>query len=242
MDSASLPGKLCDCHETDPRLTELYVVEGDSAGGSAKSGRDSKYQAILPLWGKMLNVEKARLDKVYGNEKLSPVIVALGAGFGEDFDCKKLRYGKLILMADADVDGSHIRILLLTFIFRFMRPLIEEGHVFIAQPPLFKLTRGKQLRYAYTDEERDRFLDEMSDGDPAIKAKIDVSRNKGLGEMNGSELWETTMHPEKRVLLQVKLQDAMIADLLFTKLMGDLVEPRREYIQEHAQYVSNLDI
>ena len=242
LDSASLPGKLSDCHESDPRLTELFIVEGDSAGGSAKGGRDSKYQAILPLWGKMLNVEKARLDKVYGNEKLMPVILALGTGVGEEFDLAKLRYNKLILMADADVDGSHIRILLLTFLFRFMRPLIEHGHVYVAQPPLFKLSRGiKTLGYAYTDEQRDRMLEEISGGDPAVKNRIEVSRNKGLGEMDGVELWETTMHPEKRTLLQVKMEDAVAADQTFTILMGDKVEPRREYIEANAKY-AELDV
>ena len=242
LDSASLPGKLSDCYETDPRLTELFIVEGDSAGGSAKGGRDSRYQAILPLWGKMLNVEKARLDKVYGNQKLMPVITALGAGVGDEFDLTRLRYGKLILMADADVDGSHIRILLLTFLYRFMRPLIEYGHVYIAQPPLYKLTRGKQIRYAYSDKERDTVLTDMSGGDETIIARIEVSRNKGLGEMNGEELWETTMHPEKRTILQVQMEDAISADQLFTVLMGDKVEPRREYIETHARYVQVLDI
>ncbi len=242
LDSAALPGKLADCYETDPTFTELYIVEGDSAGGSAKGGRDSRYQAILPLWGKMLNVEKSRLDRVYGNEKLMPVITALGAGIGEEFDVGKLRYGKLILMADADVDGSHIRVLLLTFFFRFMRPLIEHGHVYIAQPPLYKMTRGKQARYAYSDRERDQILDEMSGGDAGVRARIDVSRNKGLGEMDAEELWETTMHPEKRTLLQVTLDDAVSADQTFTILMGDKVEPRRDFIERHAKYVTNLDI
>ncbi len=242
LDSAALPGKLADCYETDPTFTELYIVEGDSAGGSAKGGRDSRYQAILPLWGKMLNVEKARLDRVYGNEKLLPIITALGAGVGEEFDPLKLRYGKIVLMADADVDGSHIRTLLLTFFFRFMRPLIEQGHVYIAQPPLYKLTRGKQTRYAFSDRERDLQLDEMSGGDAAARARIDVSRNKGLGEMNADELWETTMHPEKRTLLQVHLEDAVSADQTFTVLMGDKVEPRREFIETHARYVVNLDV
>ncbi|MDR0249309.1 MAG: DNA topoisomerase (ATP-hydrolyzing) subunit B [Oscillospiraceae bacterium] len=242
LDSASLPGKLSDCHETDPTLTELYLVEGDSAGGSAKDGRDSRYQAILPLWGKMLNVEKARLDKVYGNEKLMPVITALGAGVGDEFDVTKLRYGKLILMADADVDGSHIRVLLLTFLFRFMRPLVERGHVYIAQPPLYKLTKGKQVRYAYNDKERDAALDELAGGEEAARAKVDVSRNKGLGEMDPEELWETTMHPEKRTLLNVTVEDALAADQILTVLMGDKVEPRREFIERHAKYVVNLDV
>jgi len=242
LDSAALPGKLSDCHETDPTYTELYLVEGDSAGGSAKDGRDSRYQAILPLWGKMLNVEKARLDKVYGNEKLIPVITALGAGIGDEFDLSRLRYGKLILMADADVDGSHIRVLLLTFLYRFMRPLIEYGHVYIAQPPLYKLSRGRQVRYAYNDRERDAALDELSGGDETVKNRIDISRNKGLGEMDPEELWETTMHPEKRTLLQVRLEDAIAADQIFTVLMGDKVEPRREFIETHAKYVVNLDV
>ncbi len=242
LEGASLPGKLFDCNERDPSLTELYIVEGDSAGGSAKAGRDSRYQAILPLWGKMLNVEKARLDKVYGNEKLMPVITALGAGIGDEFNLERLRYNKIVLMADADVDGSHIRTLLLTFFFRFMRPLIEEGHVYIAQPPLYKLTRGKQVRYAYTDRERDQTLDEMSGGDPAIRDKIEVSRNKGLGEMDGEELWATTMNPEHRTLLRVELEDAVSADQIFTVLMGDRVEPRREFIEQYAKQVVNLDV
>ncbi|MDR1669516.1 MAG: DNA topoisomerase (ATP-hydrolyzing) subunit B [Oscillospiraceae bacterium] len=242
LDSAALPGKLADCHESDPRLTELFVVEGDSAGGSAKGGRDSRYQAILPLWGKMLNVEKARLDKVFSNEKLMPLVTAIGAGIGEEFSLEKLRYNKLILMADADVDGSHIRTLLLTFLFRFLRPLIDEGHVYIAQPPLYKMTRGKQVRYAYSDTERDRTLDEMSGGDPVARGRIDVSRNKGLGEMDADELWETTMHPEKRTLLQVTIEDAVAADEIFTILMGDKVEPRREFIETYAKSAVNLDV
>ncbi len=242
LEGGSLPGKLFDCNERDPRLTELYIVEGDSAGGSAKGGRDSRYQAILPLWGKMLNVEKARLDKVYGNEKLMPVILALGAGIGDEFDLTKLRYNKIVIMADADVDGSHIRTLLLTFFFRFMRPLVDEGHVYLAQPPLYKMTRGKNVRYAYSDRERDQILDEMCGGDEAIRAKIDVSRNKGLGEMNGEELWETTMNPECRTLLQVELDDAVSADQIFTVLMGDKVEPRREFIEQYAKHVVNLDV
>lgn len=240
LESAALPGKLADCYERDPALTELFIVEGDSAGGSAKGGRNSNFQAILPLWGKMLNVEKARLDRVYGNEKLMPIITALGAGIGEDFDISKLRYGKIILMADADVDGSHIRTLLLTFFFRFMRPLVEQGHVFIAQPPLFKLVRGKQVRYAFTDKERDSIYLEMSGGD--ANAKIDVSRNKGLGEMDASELRETTMLPESRTLLRVEIDDAVSADLIFTILMGDKVEPRKAFIDKHAKYVMNLDV
>jgi DNA gyrase subunit B len=237
-----LPGKLFDCNERDPRLTELYIVEGDSAGGSAKGGRDSRYQAILPLWGKMLNVEKARLDKVYANEKLMPLVTAIGAGIGEEFSLEKRRYNKIILMADADVDGSHIRTLLLTFLFRFLRPLIDEGHVYIAQPPLYKMTRGKQVRYAYSDPERDRTMDEMAGHDPAIRARIDLARNKGLGEMDAEELWETTMHPEKRTVLQVTAEDAVAADEIFTVLMGDKVEPRREFIEAYAKHVVNLDI
>jgi DNA gyrase subunit B len=242
LDSAALPGKLFDCHENDPSLTELFVVEGDSAAGTAKGGRDSRYQAILPLWGKMLNVERARLDKVYGNEKLMPLVTAIGAGIGEEFSLEKLRYNKIILMADADVDGSHIRTLLLTFFFRFLRPLVEEGHVYIAQPPLYKLTRGKQARFALDDKERDLVLDEMSGGDPAVRARIDISRNKGLGEMDAEELWETTLHPEKRTLLKVTIEDAVSADEIFTILMGDKVEPRREFIETYAKSAVNLDV
>ena len=240
LDGASLPGKLSDCHEKDPTLTELYIVEGDSAGGSAKGGRDSKYQAILPLFGKMLNVEKARLDRVYGNEKLTPVITALGAGIGADFDCEQLRYGKIILMADADVDGAHIRTLLLTFLFRYMRPLIENGHVYIAQPPLFKISRGKNVRWAIDERERDKAIAEIRATHP--EAKLEVIRNKGLGEMDSDELWETTMNPETRTLLQVELEDAIAADQIFTVLMGDKVEPRREFIEQNARYVVNLDV
>ncbi|MBC8536465.1 DNA topoisomerase (ATP-hydrolyzing) subunit B [Feifania hominis] len=240
LDGASLPGKLADCYEKNPEYTEIYIVEGDSAGGSAKGGRDSKYQAILPLWGKMLNVEKARIDRVYGNDKLQPVITALGAGIGDEFDLSKLRYGKVIIMADADVDGSHIRTLLLTFFFRFMRPLITEGHVYIAQPPLYKLVRGKQVRYAYSDPERDRMSAELRGEDK--NAVIDIQRNKGLGEMDSHELWETTMDPAKRTLLRVELEDAVAADEIFTILMGDKVDPRREFIESNAQYVVNLDI
>lgn len=238
-DGAGLPGKLADCYDKDIEKTEIYIVEGDSAGGSAKQGRNSRYQAILPLWGKMLNVEKARADKVYNNEKLVPVVKALGTGIGEEFDITKLRYGRVVIMADADVDGAHIRTLLLTFFFRFMRPLVEEGHVYLAQPPLFKVSRGKQVRYAYSDGERDDFIKELQ-GESA--AKVDVQRYKGLGEMDPSQLWETTMNPDTRTMLQVTLDDAAKADLTFSILMGDKVEPRREFIETNAQYVQNLDI
>ena len=235
LESASLPGKLADCQEKDPELTEIYIVEGDSAGGSAKNGRDKRFQAILPLWGKMLNVEKARLDKVYGNEKLMPLVTAFGAGIGEDFDISKLRYGKIILMADADVDGSHIRTLLLTFFFRFMRPLIEHGHVYIAQPPLYKVTKGKNvLKYAYSDRELEMLLEEYKGAE--------VQRYKGLGEMNPEQLWETTMDPTVRTLLKVEMEDAAMADEIFTILMGEKVEPRREFIEKNAKYVVNLDV
>jgi len=240
LEGATLPGKLADCNERDPALTEVYIVEGDSAGGSAKGGRDSRFQAILPLWGKMLNVEKARVDKVYGNDKLLPVITALGAGIGEDFDLSKLRYHKVIIMADADVDGSHIRTLLLTFFFRYMRPLLEHGHVYAAQPPLYKLVRGKNTRYAYSDAERDAVSAEMRGGDE--KAKIDISRNKGLGEMDPHELWETTMDPETRILNRIEIADALRADEIFTVLMGEKVEPRKIYIEENAQFVQNIDV
>jgi len=239
LEGATLPGKLADCNERDPSLTEIYIVEGDSAGGSAKGGRDARFQAILPLWGKMLNVEKARADKVYGNDKLTPVITALGAGIGEDFDVSKLRYHKVIIMADADVDGSHIRTLLLTFFFRFMRPLIDGGYVYSAVPPLYKLQRGKQVRYAYSDEERDRVSAEMRGDNP--NAKIDIGRNKGLGEMDAHELWDTTMDPEHRTLKQFTLADAVAADEIFTLLMGEKVEPRREFIEQNAKRVVNLD-
>ena len=231
--------KLRDCNENNPELTEIYIVEGDSAGGSATQGRDSRFQAILPLWGKMLNVEKARADKVYGNDKLQPVITALGAGIGDELDLNRLRYHKIIIMADADVDGAHIRTLLLTFFFRFMRPLIEEGYVYSAVPPLYKLTRGKQQRVAYTDEERDAISAEMRSGNPNVK--IDISRFKGLGEMNPHELWETTMDPEKRTLRRITLDDAVAADATFTVLMGEKVEPRKEFIEKNAKYAVNLD-
>ena len=243
MDSASLPGKLSDCYDKDNKLTELYIVEGDSAGGSAKQGRNARYQAILPLWGKMLNVEKARIDKVYGNEKLMPVVAALGTSIGEDFNIEKLRYGKIIIMADADVDGSHIRTLLLTFFFRYMRPLITNGNIYIAQPPLFKVAKrkGKKeiAKYAFSDEERDMYIKELSaEGD----GKMIVQRYKGLGEMDPEQLWETTMNPETRTMLKVELEDAAKADEIFTILMGDKVEPRREFIEKNAKYVQNLDI
>ena len=235
----AMPDKLRECNENNPELTELYIVEGDSAGGSATQGRDSRFQAILPLWGKMLNVEKARADKVYGNDKLQPVIIALGAGIGEEFDENKLRYHKIIIMADADVDGAHIRTLLLTFFFRYMRPLIEEGYVYSAVPPLYKLTRGKTSRVAYSDEERDRISAEMRGGNPNVT--INISRFKGLGEMDAHELWETTMDPTTRTLRRITLDDAVKADATFTVLMGEKVEPRKEFIERKAQYAVNLD-
>ncbi|MGN8896986.1 DNA topoisomerase (ATP-hydrolyzing) subunit B [Flavonifractor sp. HCP28S3_F3] len=239
LGGAAMPDKLRDCNEVNPELTELYIVEGDSAGGSATQGRDSRFQAILPLWGKMLNVEKARADKVYGNDKLTPVITALGAGIGDDFDLEKLRYHKIIIMADADVDGSHIRTLLLTFFFRFMRPLIEHGYVYAAVPPLYKLTRGKTTRVAFDDIEREKIAAELRGDNP--NAKVDISRYKGLGEMNPHELWETTMDPERRTLKRIELDDAVAADQTFTVLMGEKVEPRKEFIERNAKYAVNLD-
>ncbi|MBQ0014859.1 MAG: DNA topoisomerase (ATP-hydrolyzing) subunit B [Clostridia bacterium] len=235
LEGNSLPGKLADCLDKNAELTELYIVEGDSAGGSAKEGRERQYQAILPLWGKMLNVEKARLDKVIGNDKLTPVVTALGTGIGEDFDLAKLRYNKIVIMSDADVDGAHIQTLLLTFFFRYMRPLIEEGHVYIAQPPLYKISKGKKSEYAFSDEERDEKIEELG-------GSCDIQRYKGLGEMDAEQLWETTMDPKTRIMKRVHLEDAMVADETFSILMGDKVEPRREFIEKNAKYVQNLDV
>ena len=236
LDSSPLPGKLADCNEREARLTEVYLVEGDSAGGSAKNCRDSRFQAILPLRGKVLNVEKARLDKVYSNTSLIPIIQALGCGIGEDFNIEKLRYGKIIIMADADVDGSHIRVLLLTFFFRHMRGLIENGNIYLAQPPLYKVHKGKQLRYAFSEEEKDKYVEELG------TKGVESERYKGLGEMDPEQLWETTMNPETRTLLKVTVEDAIACDEIFSVLMGDMVEPRREFIEKNAKFVENLDI
>ena len=242
LESTGLPGKLADCSERDPQRAEVYIVEGDSAGGSAKQGRDREFQAILPLWGKMLNVEKTRIDKVLGNDKLQPIITTLGAGIGSEFDVAKLRYHKVIIMADADVDGSHIRTLLLTFFFRYMPQLVEAGYVYIAMPPLYKVWHGKQVRYAFNDAERDGAITSLSGDDAADRAKINVQRYKGLGEMNPEQLWETTMNPDTRSIIQVRLEDEVDADDVFTTLMGEQVAPRREFIEANALSVRNLDV
>ena len=236
MDNTTLPGKLADCQANDLEVTEIFIVEGDSAGGSAKQGRDKRYQAILPLKGKIMNVEKARLDKVLGYDEIRAMITAFGTGIGSEFDISKLRYGKIIIMTDADVDGAHIRTLLLTFFYRYMRELLEKGHVYIAQPPLYKVSKGRTEHYVYSDQELEELLNEIG------RTNYNIQRYKGLGEMNPEQLWETTMDPEKRILLKVNIEDAMVADEIFTTLMGDKVKPRREFIQTNAKLVKNLDI